>query len=223
MQTRFAGASFRGSQASAQSCGACLTLRCTDPSTCPGGTSTTVQITEYCGSCAENDFLLSPQALKAVTGPNGPQFKFNSAAASTKSAGAAASNSSSSNVGKGNSNGIEIEWEIVPCREFTQGGLILHVIPGANEYYVQLSVSNAAQKIRQVKINGQALKRMAIGWEGGEQGGRWEWQYQGTPLELVSSGAGSSIVFEVTGEDGRKASTLLKSLEAQQLPDSMQI
>ena len=201
LQRYFAGASFRGPQAAAQSCGTCLSLRCSNTSICPGGTSTVVQIMDYCGSCAENEFLISPQAMKQVTGTG---------------------DSKHGNYGDLK---VKIEWEIVHCRSSTQGGVILHVLPGANEYYAQISVSNAAQNIREVQINGQPLKRMSLGWstEASQVGGRWEWTYQGTPLKLNSSDFGSSIVLEVTGEDGRKASTLLKTLESQKLPDRMQI
>ena len=112
----------------------------------------------------------------------------------------------------------EVEWALVPCKQLTQGSLHLRVNAGSNEYYVQLSISNAAQKVTGVGINGQGMKNMA-----GSGGGRWEWSSTGQRLSSFgeSSGAESSsglaFMLDIESEDGKKVSVQLDQLISQDL------
>jgi hypothetical protein len=185
-KTHFAAlASFLGQNENA--CGSCLAVRCADPSKCPYGTETVMQVVDTCGSCGVNDVNISPDALKSVMG--GDEL--------------------------GDFSDIRVTWKKVACRGKTEGSMYLQLLHGAtdNEYYAQMSLSNAAQEISKVHINGQSLLRMsAIG------GGRWEWKNNGNKLNLTLP-----AVLEVAGMDGKVMKMELQKFESQELPLEGQI
>ena len=179
---------FAGLAASNEACGSCLAVRCAEPSKCPYGTETVVQVVDTCGTCSDNDVNISPDAYEAVIGKQ-----------------------EESQIGKQ----MEVTWRKVPCRGQTEGSMYLHMINGGsdNEYYAQMSFSNAAQEIQSVRINEQSLTKMSsIG------GGRWEWANNGNKLNLALP-----ATFEVTGLDGKVVKVELQKFESQELPSGGQI
>lgn len=189
-KTHFAGmSSFSGQNENA--CGSCLAVRCADPSQCPYGTETVVQIVDTCQTCGVNGVNISPDALKAVMW--GENF----------------------GSGYGDFSDVMVTWRKVPCRSKTEGSMYLHVLNGAtdNEYYAQMSLSNAAQEIAEIRINGQSLTRMT-----GIGGGRWEWQNNGNKLNMSLP-----AVLEVTGMDGKVMKMELQKFESQELPSGGQL
>jgi len=185
-QTHFAGmASFQGQNENA--CGNCLAVRCANPASCPSGTETVIQVVDTCGTCKENDLNLSSDALKDVMGEEG----------------------------LGNFLDTRVTWRQVPCKSKTEGSMYLELLHGVtdNEYYGQMSLSNAAQEISTVRINGQSLIRMS-----GIGGGRWEWLNNGKKLNLSLP-----AVLEVTGMDGKVMEMELQKFESQELPSGGQI
>ncbi|KAL4520601.1 hypothetical protein Ndes2526A_g05155 [Nannochloris sp. 'desiccata'] len=76
-----------------------------------------------------------------------------------------------------------------------------------------MSLSNAAQEIAEIRINGQSLTRMT-----GIGGGRWEWQNNGNKLNMSLP-----AVLEVTGMDGKVMKMELQKFESQELPSGGQL
>ena len=79
---------------------------------------------------------------------------------------------------------------------------------------MQLSISNAAQRVTGVNINGQEMKNMA-----GSGGGRWEWSSTGPRLSSFGELSGSKLAFmlDVASKDGGKVSMQLDQLVYQDL------
>jgi hypothetical protein len=200
-KTHFAGIASTSTE-NENACGSCMAVRCADPAKCPYGTEIVVQVVDTCGSCGVNDVNISPDALNAV------MLGTSSNNTTTNTTNTTTTNSSVTSVSD-----LRVTWRKVPCRDQTQGTMYLHIITNGNEYYMQMSLSNAAQEIQAVSINGQSLSRMT-----GIGGGRWEWANNGNKLNLSLP-----AVLKVTGMDGKVVNVDLQKFESQELPSGGQI
>jgi hypothetical protein len=189
-KTHFAGMASTGRSDNENACGSCIAVRCANPAKCPYGTETVVQVVDTCGSCDVDDVNISPDAFKAVMG--------NTTSSTTSSY----------------SSDVRVTWRKVSCRGKTEGPLYLHFLSGGSnvdEYYAQMSLSNAAQEIKAVKMNEQSLARMS-----GIGGGRWEWSNNGNKLNLSLP-----TVMEVTGIDEKVVEMELQKFESQELSSNI--
>ncbi|GAB4818174.1 hypothetical protein N2152v2_005220 [Parachlorella kessleri] len=138
-------------------------------------------VVDSCWGCAPEDVRISPTVYRELTGQNA------SGQAST-----------------------DVTYTFVPCAQTVSGPIYMHVIPGGNQYYQQLTFANSAQPLERVTANGQKLSYTDFH--------RWVWFNGGNPLNSSTG----PIHLTLTSQNGTTLSTTTPGLYSQQLPAGAQ-